>query len=102
MPQFRWFEPIKPVSPEDVFNVSYEMLELMKEPPFGSRQGRGGGYAPVSSPQSKPDAVSGKVQEASESGNPTSNDDTGNSAIEPALPAEGAVEETVSSVGASD
>lgn len=102
LPQFRWFEPIKPVSPEDVFNVSYEMLELMKEPPFGSRQGRGGGYAPVSSPQSKPDAVSGKVQEASDSGNPTSNDDTGSSAIEPALPAEGAVEETVSSVGASD
>ncbi len=48
LPQFRWFEPIRPISPEDVFNVSYEMLELMKEPPFGSRQGRGGGSAPAS------------------------------------------------------
>lgn len=40
LPSFRWFEPIRPKSPEDVFNVSYEMLELMKEPPFGSRTSR--------------------------------------------------------------
>ena len=38
LPQFRWFEPLKPISPEDVFNISREMLELMQEPPFNSRK----------------------------------------------------------------
>ena len=36
LPQFRWFEPLRPVSPEDVFNVTREMLDLMEEPPFGT------------------------------------------------------------------
>ena len=36
LPQFRWFEPLRPVSPRDVFNISREMLDLMEEPPFGS------------------------------------------------------------------
>jgi hypothetical protein len=36
--QFRWFEPLRPIDPEDVFNVSDEMLGLMSEPPFGSRK----------------------------------------------------------------
>lgn len=39
LPQFRWFEPLRPTGPEDVFNISFEMLELMKEPPFGGRPG---------------------------------------------------------------
>lgn len=47
--QFRWFEPIRPTSPEDVFNVSFEMLELMKEPPFGSRAGASGRYMDIPS-----------------------------------------------------
>ncbi|MDE6628083.1 MAG: hypothetical protein K2K36_01805, partial [Muribaculaceae bacterium] len=38
LPQFRWFEPLKPVSPADVFNISREMLDLMAEPPFNSRR----------------------------------------------------------------
>lgn len=38
LPQFRWFEPLKPTSPEDVFNISREMLDLMAEPPFNSRR----------------------------------------------------------------
>lgn len=37
LPQFRWFEPLRPVSPDDVFNISYEMLQLMEEPPFGGK-----------------------------------------------------------------
>lgn len=39
LPQFRWFEPLRPTGPEDVFNISFEMLELMTEPPFGGRPG---------------------------------------------------------------
>lgn len=58
LPAFRWFEPLKPTSPEDVFNVSYEMLELMKEPPFGSRQGRTETLNPrPSAPASAPKAA---------------------------------------------
>lgn len=37
LPQFRWFEPLRPKDPADVFNISREMLDLMAEPPFGSR-----------------------------------------------------------------
>lgn len=33
--QFRWFAPLRPTEPYDVFNVSKEMLDLMQEPPFG-------------------------------------------------------------------
>lgn len=36
LPQFRWFEPLRPASPLDVFNISREMLDLMQEPPFGT------------------------------------------------------------------
>lgn len=36
LPQFRWFEPLRPTSPQDVFNISKEMLDLMEEPPFGT------------------------------------------------------------------
>ena len=34
LPAFRWFAPLRPVSPEDVFIVPREMKELMAEPPF--------------------------------------------------------------------
>ena len=37
LPQFRWFEPLRPTGPDDVFNISYEMLQLMQEPPFGGK-----------------------------------------------------------------
>ncbi len=37
LPQFRWFEPLRPKDPEDVFNISREMLDLMAEPEFGTR-----------------------------------------------------------------
>lgn len=37
LPQFRWFEPLRPKAPHDVFVISKEMLDLMAEPPFGSR-----------------------------------------------------------------
>ncbi len=37
LPAFRWFEPLRPTSPEDVFNIPPEMLDLFKEPPFGGR-----------------------------------------------------------------
>jgi len=40
LPQFRWFEPLRPVDPEDVFNVSPEFLLLMQEPPFGQKRQR--------------------------------------------------------------
>ncbi len=41
LPQFRWLEPLRPVSPEDVFNISPEFLMLMEEPPFGGKRQRG-------------------------------------------------------------
>lgn len=37
LPAFRWFEPLRPTSPEDVFNIPNEMLDLFNEPPFGGR-----------------------------------------------------------------
>ena len=37
LPAFRWFEPLRPTSPEDVFNIPPEMLGLFEEPPFGGR-----------------------------------------------------------------
>lgn len=40
LPAFRWFEPLRPTSPEDVFNIPNEMLDLFNEPPFGG--GRSG------------------------------------------------------------
>lgn len=36
LPQFRWFEPLRPLSPEDVFIVPEEMRQLFLEPPFGT------------------------------------------------------------------
>ena len=30
LPKFKWFEVLKPIDPEDVFNVSAEMIELMR------------------------------------------------------------------------
>jgi lipopolysaccharide export system protein LptA len=36
LPQFRWFEPLRPLKPEDVFDIQQEMLDLFNEPPFGS------------------------------------------------------------------
>lgn len=32
LPQFKWYEPLRPTSPEDVFIISEEFIELMKEP----------------------------------------------------------------------
>ena len=84
LPQFRWFEPIKPSSPEDVFNVSFEMLELMKEPPFGSRQGRSaGGSAPVA-PSKAPEV---QEETAEENGEPVTVGKTERASAE-AVPAE--------------
>ena len=40
LPQFRWFEPLRPQSPEDVFNIPPEFLMLMQEPPFGQKRSR--------------------------------------------------------------
>ncbi len=37
LPRFRWFEPLRPKDPDDVFNISKEMLDLMAEPDFDSR-----------------------------------------------------------------
>lgn len=34
--QFRWFEPLRPLRPEDVFIVPREMRDLFNEPPFGT------------------------------------------------------------------
>lgn len=36
LPQFRWFEPLRPLSPMDVFIVPPEMRDLFQEPPFGT------------------------------------------------------------------
>lgn len=38
LPQFQWFEPLRPTSPYDVLNITKEMLDLMAEPPFGTRK----------------------------------------------------------------
>ena len=40
LPQFRWFEPLRPLKPEDVFKVTQEMRDLFNEPPFGSSRRR--------------------------------------------------------------
>ena len=49
-----------------MFNVSFEMLELMKEPPFGSRQGRSaGGSAPVA-PSKAPEVQEETMEENGE------------------------------------
>lgn len=34
LPSFRWFEPLRPLRPEDVFIVPEEMRALFAEPPF--------------------------------------------------------------------
>lgn len=36
LPQFRWFEPLRPLKPEDVFIIPQEMRDLFAEPPFGT------------------------------------------------------------------
>ena len=36
LPQFRWFEPLRPLGPHDVFIVPPEMRDLFLEPPFGT------------------------------------------------------------------
>jgi len=36
LPQFRWFEPLRPRKPEDVFIITPEMRDLFSEPPFGT------------------------------------------------------------------
>jgi lipopolysaccharide export system protein LptA len=36
LPQFRWFEPLRPLKPEDVFEFPQELIDLFNEPPFGS------------------------------------------------------------------
>lgn len=41
LPQFRWFEPLRPLKPEDVFIITPEMRELFNEPPFGKSAARG-------------------------------------------------------------
>ncbi len=40
LPQFRWLEPLRPTSPQDVFNIPPEFLMLMEEPPFGQKRFR--------------------------------------------------------------
>ena len=40
LPQFRWLEPLRPTSPQDVFNILPEFLMLMEEPPFGQKRFR--------------------------------------------------------------
>ncbi len=40
LPQFRWFEPLRPLKWEDVMEITPEMLELMQEPPFGNRKSK--------------------------------------------------------------
>lgn len=40
LPQFRWLEPLRPKSPEDVFSIPPEFLLLMEEPPFGQKRTR--------------------------------------------------------------
>ncbi len=40
LPQFRWLEPLRPTSPQDVFNIPPEFLMLMEEPPFGQKRSR--------------------------------------------------------------
>lgn len=36
LPQFRWFEPLRPLKPDDVFIIPPEMRDLFAEPPFGT------------------------------------------------------------------
>lgn len=36
LPQFRWFEPLRPLKPEDVLIITQEMRDLFAEPPFGT------------------------------------------------------------------
>ncbi len=91
--QFRWFEPIRPVSPEDVFNVSFEMLELMKEPPFGSRAGaRGGNMDLPSDVPAVPEAPEGETP-VDEDGHDHDHDNDDSSGTEegPSVPATGEV-----------
>ena len=40
LPQFRWLEPLRPKSPDDVFNIPPEFIMLMQEPPFGQKRAR--------------------------------------------------------------
>lgn len=49
LPQFQWFEPLRPTGPYDVLNISKEMLELMATEPFGAR--RAGAAPPKAAPQ---------------------------------------------------
>lgn len=37
LPQFKWYAPLRPTSPEDVFIISEEFIELMKEPDPGPK-----------------------------------------------------------------
>ena len=36
LPTFRWFEPLRPLKPEDVFVITEEMRALFSEPDFGT------------------------------------------------------------------
>lgn len=73
LPQFRWFEPLRPTSPDDVFNISYEMLQLMQEPPFGGRNsGSGNSKSPARNSAMPPAALKREgVPTASQAVEPT-------------------------------
>lgn len=35
LPKFKWYEPLRPTDPDDVFNVSQEMIDLLESPEDG-------------------------------------------------------------------
>lgn len=71
LPQFRWFEPLRPTKPEDVFDISPEMLDLMLEPPFGGRSANA-----VSRKATVAQPAQLSVSDAEQQPEPTENTDT--------------------------
>lgn len=50
LPKFKWYEPLRPTGPYDVFNVSQEMIDLLESPEDGVANNAGtlpGSPAPV-------------------------------------------------------
>lgn len=42
LPQFRWYEKIRPMYPDDIFNIPAEMIELFMQPEISVRSRSGG------------------------------------------------------------
>lgn len=52
LPQFKWYEELRPKSPEDIYDVSDELKELMQSIEGGTRRRSGGNAAVATSAES--------------------------------------------------